>query len=298
MKLSVRTKFIFVIILFFVIIAVLSILSVFQMNMLSEKIDTILKENHFSITYARDMSEGLTSINQEITNSFLVNKSPDSVFINRKIDSFNKSLQLEKKNITEKGEDNIVANIESEYKEYLGLITRLLNIPESQDLVLHLQSNFASIQQQLMFLSQMNEKALELKTKDAKVSANKSKSLITVLGTIFFLITLSFTYSFATYFHERFSILYKGIKEINLSNYSQRLYFDGKDEFYDISLVFNEMAEELNKNNEKSALALDIKSEKNMWSKEIQELKQLLVRMNDIEEQAVELISKLESKKE
>lgn len=69
-------------------------------------------------------------------------------------------------------------------------------------------------------------------------------------------IALSFTFNFASYFNERFSKLYNGIKEIGSSNYSQRLNFEGEDEFYDISLVFNDMAKNLeeNKQNPKTNL--------------------------------------------
>ena len=74
---------------------------------------------------------------------------------------------------------------------------------------------------------------------------------MTILGTLCFLIALSFTYSFASYFNERFFQLHNGIKEIVSSNYGQRLHFDGKDEFYEIALVFNEMAEKLNENKTK-----------------------------------------------
>ena len=50
--------------------------------------------------------------------------------------------------------------------------------------------------------------------------------------------------------------LYNGIKEIVSSNYSQRLNFDGNDELYEISLVFNEMAEKLNENKQKMSVTL------------------------------------------
>ena len=61
---------------------------------------------------------------------------------------------------------------------------------------------------------------------------------MTILGSLCFLIAFSFIYSFAAYFNERFSQLYNGIKEIVSNNFGQRLYFEGTDEFYEISLVF------------------------------------------------------------
>ena len=79
---------------------------------------------------------------------------------------------------------------------------------------------------------------------------------MTIIGTLCFLIAYGFTFIFSSYFNERFFQLYNGIKEIVSSNYNQRLYLDGKDEFYEISLVFNEMADKLNENKQKMSVTL------------------------------------------
>ena len=47
-----------------------------------------------------------------------------------------------------------------------------------------------------MLLSQMNEKAIEEKTDDAKVSAKKATIQMTFIGTLCFLIAYGFTLSF------------------------------------------------------------------------------------------------------
>ena len=120
---------------------------------------------------------------------------------------------------------------------------------------------------------------------------------MTFLATFCFLIALSFTYGFSTYFSERFYQLYNGIKELVSSNYGQRLHFEGKDEFYDISLVFNEMAEKLSENKQKMELTLQVDKEKKENSDDIQELKRFLIRIRSMEEQANDLILRLENKK-
>jgi NtrC-family two-component system sensor histidine kinase KinB len=142
----------------------------------------------------------------------------------------------------------------------------------------------------------MNERATELKTSNAKVSANKALIQMTIIGIVCFLFALTFTYNFALYFNERFFQLYNGIKEIVSSNYGQRLYFDGKDEFYEISLLFNEMAEKLNKMEKESAGSLKEPLRKEVNVADLQELKLLMERMKYFEKQAKELILKLDSK--
>ena len=83
MKTSIRSKrFTIGIVLFIAIILLLSILSVYFLNRLSMKTSAILKENHYSVVFAQDMSVDLIIINKEIINCFLTNKNPDTILIN------------------------------------------------------------------------------------------------------------------------------------------------------------------------------------------------------------------------
>lgn len=293
MKISIRTKFTSGIIFLFIIIAVLSIFSALQLNRLSKKTSLILKENHYSVVYAREMSNALTNINQEITHGFLVNKYPDSILIKKELTIFDKSLQLEKNNITEVGEDKLASTIELGYKEYCDSATTFMKMSESADRILFLQKKSTILNQQLMLLSQMNEKAIELKTTDAKTSTKKALLHMTILATLCFLIAFSFAVSFASYFNERFFQLHNGIKEIVSSNYGQRLHFNGKDEFYEIALAFNKMAEKLNDNMQNKQATINEENEKEINLQGAQELKEILMRMKKIEEEASELIIKL-----
>src|SRR5450759_3043291 len=215
MKTSIRsTRFTIGMVLFLVIILLLSISSAFYLNRLSGKTSAILKENHYSVVYARDMSEDLTNINQGIINSFLTNKNPDTLIINKEFMLFDKSLELEKNNLTEPGEDKLASGIETDYIEYRDFVLKFIKSPNPDDNVLSLQKKFDSLYRQLMVLSQMNEKAIEVKTDDAKVSAKKATFQMTFIGTMCFLIAYGFTFIFSSYFNERFYRLYNGIKEI------------------------------------------------------------------------------------
>ena len=295
MKPSIRTKFAIGIVFFFVIISVLSIFSAVYLNKLSKKTGMILKENHLSVVYAREMAEGLLSINQEIINCFLLGKRVDSILMDRELKMFDHSLQMEKNNLTEPGEDKVAEGIETGFLDYRNSVVEFIKSPVIAVELLSLQKEFLNLNQQLMVLSRINEKAIELKTEAAKESAKNALTQMTFLATLCFLIALSFTYSFASYFNERFSQLYNGIKEIVSSNYGQRLYFEGKDEFYEISLVFNEMAEKLNKNEREMELTLQADFEKDHRFDNIHELKRFLIRVKSIEEQTTKLISRIEN---
>jgi methyl-accepting chemotaxis protein len=295
MKLSIRTKVALLMILLFIIILLLSVFSGYYLNKLSNKTSAILKENYLSVVYAREMSEGIMIINQEITSCFLSNKNPDSLIIKKELSFIDNSLKLEKNNITDPGEDKLVSGFETDYSEYRNTVLKSLNLPQSSGNVLYLQNKSGDLYQQLVLLSQMNGKSIENKTNDAKVYAKKAFAQMSVLGTLCFFIALLFMFNFARYFNERFFQLHNGIQELVSSNYGQRLFFDGEDEFSEIAQVFNEMAQMLSKKMQNTPVTIIKESEKEIILPDVQELKEILVRIKIIEEQVSGFISKFKT---
>jgi two-component system, NtrC family, sensor histidine kinase KinB len=299
MKTSIRsTRFTIGMVLFLVIILLLSIISDFYLNQLSKKTSAILKENHYSVVFARDMSKNLTTTNQEITGCVLTKNNPDTLIINKELRSFESSLQLELNNITETGEENLARSIEMDFHKYRDSVIAFTGLPNSVSTLFYIQKKFDKLYQQLNLLSEMNAKAIELKTSEARLYAKKVSIRMSFIGALCFLIAYGFTFSFTSYFNERFYQLYNGIKEMVASNYKQKLDFKGKDEVYEISSIFNEMAAKLAGNELQNTLTSQKGLENKYYSSDIHELKDMLIRLRNIEEQALELIFKLENKKQ
>jgi two-component system, NtrC family, sensor histidine kinase KinB len=296
MKQSIRTKFNLGMIFLFLIILVLSVFSGYYLNKLSAKTSAILKENYLSVVYARDMSEGLINISQEVTSAFFMNRKQDSLKIRKDLDLINKSLIAEKNNITEPDEDKLVSGIESDFNQYRDSVLNLIRSPESAAGELYLQSQSGVLQQKLLQLSEMNGTAIEMKTDDAKASSNSALTQMTILASLCFLIGFSFIFSFSSYFNQRFFQLYYGIKEIVSSNYDQRLNFDGKDEFYEISLVLNEMAGKLKENESQLSVNLHDESQPDTNSSDSEILRKLMSRLTKMEAEVSYLIEKFEKK--
>jgi hypothetical protein len=283
-------------ILFLGIILLLSVSSAYYLNRLSDKTNAILKENHYSVVYARDMSESLTKINRQIVSCLLTDKQPDASVLNNDFTLFNRSLQLEKNNITEPGEGDLVSGLEKDYFIYRDAVKKFTEPQNQIKKIQFLSGEFDTLYNKLMLLSQLNETAIENKTDDAKVSAKKATFQMTFIGTICFLIAYGFTFIFSSYFNQRFYRLYNGIKEIDSGNYSKKLYIDGKDELFEISVIFNEMAEKINKNKQKMPVTLQNDPGEEYKHGDIQELKNFLVRIQSIEEETKGLISRFEKK--
>jgi two-component system, NtrC family, sensor histidine kinase KinB len=299
MKQSIRTRFNTGMIFLFLIILLLSVFSGYYLNKLSQKNSAILKENYLSMVYAREMTEGILSINQEITSDFFSKRSIDNVKTGKYLDMITAGLTKEKHNITEPGEDKLVTGIDSGIAEFNDLVHKMMNNGSlSAEGIQHLQEISDKINQQLSVLSQMNGKALEVKTDDAKLYSKHALTNMTITASLCFLIGMSFSYSFAAYFNQRFSYLYEGIKQIVSSDFQQRLYFDGSDEFYEISLVINEMAAKLEKNKQKLSVTLPSESEKDMAYKDIEDIRIMLFNLKTLEEQASALLSRFKNDKD
>lgn len=280
----------------FVIILILAVFSGYFLNKLSNKTGAILRENYLSVVYAREMSAGITGITSEVTTGFLADRNYDTLEVRKHIDLIDRSLADEKNNLTEPGEDNLVSGIETGYGIYKASVMKIIHSPGSPAALLELYNESGELHRQLLLLSQMNGKAIEVKTEDAKLSAKRALAQMTILATLCFLIGMSFTFSFASYFNQRIFQLHNGIKEIVASNFGQRLFFDGKDEFYEISLVFNEMAEKLKQNEHEMSVTLPDESAKVSSPDDVHELKKMLLRIRNIEEQTANLIAKLEKR--
>ncbi|MGE5429185.1 MAG: hypothetical protein ACM3O8_14925 [Methylococcaceae bacterium] len=296
MKLSIRTKFSLGMVFIFIIILGLLGFSAFSLVKLSRKTGAILSENHVSVVYAREMTENLMLLNKEMYHCYITSQAPDTILIKNEFDQLDKTIQAELSNITEAGEDKLAATIQQGINDHKAVFRQFIQSPKQVDIIQKLQNRFDMLTQQLSILSQMNEKAIEVKTMDAKVSSKNALTQLSVIGTLCFLISLSFIYSFASYFNERFFQLYNGIKEIVSSNFGQRLYFDGKDEFYEISLLFNQMAEKLEGTNLKKPLYDFGELENDDRNEDLEELKSLLTKMKTLESQVTGVISKADKK--
>ena len=281
---------------FLLIILALSIYSAYYMNKVSKETGTILKENYLSVVYARDMAEGLTKMNQEITRSFIMNGNPNNKLLKNELIVVGNSFQSEKNNITEPGEDQLVRGIETDLKAYNDSVLKLMESPGTATRVLFLQEKFDKLHQQLMQLSQMNGKAIEVKTDNTKISSQEAMTQMSIIATLCFIIALFYSYSFSSYSSERFTQLYNEIKKLEDGDYANRLDFDGTDKFYEISLVINDMAEKLNETEKKMTVTKLIESDKILTISEIQELKSVVARIKNIEKEAEALIGKLEDK--
>lgn len=92
---------------------------------------------------------------------------------------------------------------------------------------------------------QLNLQAINSKNLAAKASAEKAKTIITLILTICTLLGLTFVFNFPSLVASPIAKLTEGIKAIANRNYGERIHLNRKDEFGQLANAFNSMAEKL-----------------------------------------------------
>ena len=208
-KLSIGLVFLFVVILLFGILGILSI------NRLGSDTASVLKNNHESLLYCNNMLKALETIK--------IRK--DAVQL------FEENLVKQENNITEQGEKEATQELRKNFKE---LVVNPLD-----------SSNYPEIRQSLIRIQDLNELAILRKNEAVQQTSSSAKFWLTVIFTILTLISFTFIFNLPAVLSKPIQSLAEGIKEIANKNYRKRIFLKQGDEFGDLANAFNSMAERL-----------------------------------------------------
>ncbi len=198
--------------LLFGMITLLTFLSTFFINKLSEESKNILIANYNSIDYCREMINALNDGNNAIVNE----------------ENFNTYLSLQLKNITEPVEATLTQQLSQNFQSY------------KTD-----TSAIATLHRNITDIMLVNMQAIVAKDSIAQKTALKAVLWIGFTGTICFLFALLVLFNLPGNIANPIKELTQSIKQIASGNYKQRIHFDKQNEFGDLSIAFNSMAEKL-----------------------------------------------------
>ncbi|MDP9075867.1 MAG: ATP-binding protein [Bacteroidota bacterium] len=248
-KLRLGFGFLFVIVLFFGVVAI------FYIHEISDSAKVILKNNYESLSFAREMRTVLDE-----------NKLP----LNQKaITDFNHHLVLQENNITEKGEKEATLGL----RKYFNVLQAPGSSPLQRD------SAQYHARAQLRKIELLNMQAIVRKNDRAQASVNKATILLGLVGTFTFLVLFSFSVNFPGFIADPLRKLVDGIREIGQKNYNQHLNFSANDEFADVATAFNEMSDRLQEW-ENSNLAT-VLSEKQRIETIIEQMQDAIIGLNE-----------------
>lgn len=251
-KLRLGFGFLFVVVLFF------GGISLFYMNKISMSSKVILKDNYETLNFTSNMRAILDEHQLPLPAKALKN--------------FENYLQLEGKNITEKGEGEAVAGLR---EAYAVLLNPQAPLTAAQDAVTKLRL-------QLRKIDQLNMNAIVRKNDAAQKAIEKAAMYVVFTASICFLVLFSFIVNFPGFVANPLREFSEAIREISRKNYKQRLEFKGSDEFSELASSFNAMAHELNK--WESSNLSKIQSEKLRIEAIIEQMQDAIIGLNERQE--------------
>ncbi|MFH0735195.1 MAG: ATP-binding protein [bacterium] len=250
---NLKTKIIAGLIFLFAVVLTLSLVGIIFINQLANDSGAIIKDNYHTIDYSTKMLKSLDmmftiqskylitpNLNQGRYDSF---KSEFAVHKNE----FEKNLNLESKNITEIGEQELVNELLLEYKKYT---TTSLMIEKEKNASEYLRFNevelrFERIRNYVQLIYNLNMNAILDKNQIAKQTASNVTYYMSIIGAVSSLLTFIFIIYFPGYIYLPITQLIEKIKHITSKEYNQRIDISANDELGELMTSFNSMAAKL-----------------------------------------------------
>ncbi|SFO34797.1 PAS domain S-box-containing protein [Paenimyroides ummariense] len=199
----------------FLLILALALISSWYVNQLKKDTNNILVANYKTLQYARNMLLALEDVAKDET----------------AINTFQENLNLQKQNVTEIGETEATNLIDKHFNT-------LKNEPTNASI-----NSF--IRRDITELMRLNMEAINRKSSIADDTAQKAIVIISVTGTLCFLIAFTLLVNLPASIANPIKELTESIKEIASQNYKKRVHFESHNEFGDLAKSFNTMAQKL-----------------------------------------------------
>ena len=243
---NLRTKIFLGLSFLFVVVLTLSIGSIIFINQLANDSRSIIKENYNTIDYSTKMLKALDVMfsaqtklyTSEKINTFKFEALRDEFFENKT--EFEKNLELEKNNITEKGENLFVNELNFEYNNFIKLARLQFNKKPIEFGEIELR--FERIRNSIQSIYNLNMDAVLSKNNIAKNTAVNVTLYMSIIGIVSSLITFIFIIYFPKYIYSPIKELITKLKQISTKEFNQRINFTANDELGELINTFNNMA--------------------------------------------------------
>ncbi len=201
--------------LLFVMVTLLTAIGSIFISKLSSDTKKILVANYNTIAYSRNMLNALNN----------------GIGLPKQTQFFEENLNKQQQNITEAGEQQLTFKLTSDF-------SALKNTTDSASSLKILRTDISDI----MLL---NMKAIQRKSNIAQQTSENAIFWVEVIGALCFLISFTLLFNLPNNIANPIKALTNSIKQIAAQNYSQRLHFESHDEFGELAMSFNSMAEKL-----------------------------------------------------
>jgi NtrC-family two-component system sensor histidine kinase KinB len=239
----------------FIVVLLFGAISLFYINLISNSAKVILKDNYESLNSVSEMRVVLDEETLPLKDSA--------------IKYFNRQLVKEERNITEIGELQAAQGLRKTFTQLQDSSLPLNQRIEAEKIA----------RRYLRTIELVNMKAIVRKNEKAHKDVEDATIILSLTGTLSFLILFSFSVNFPGIISNPLNSLLDGIREISRKNYGQRIHFEKNDEFAEVANAFNTMASQLNEW-ENSNLS-KIMSEKSRIETIIEQMHDAIIGVNE-----------------
>jgi signal transduction histidine kinase len=234
--------------LMIVIIVAVSGWSIFNALHLGKAIDVILVNNYKSILAADNMKEALERIDSSAMFFVASHSAKARQQFAENVTKFEGEFRVAADNITEPGEDQIVAQLDKDYTAYKKQIEEFLSNPrglsaKEQSVVYfdRLEPGFLGIKNRLDDLLHLNQQAMVAASARAKSQSLRAEVSTTIVAALGFVLALTFAWRFTTYVVGPISLLAEKAKQIGEGDFDQHIDLSSRDEIGLLATEFNRM---------------------------------------------------------
>jgi NtrC-family two-component system sensor histidine kinase KinB len=245
---SLRRKLAFSYGLLIIIILAVSGWSIYHLLQLGRAIDVILVNNYKSILAAENMKEALER--QDSSAMFFFASHADKARKQYEENSavFSRYFETAANNVTEKGEPEIITDIDARYRDYKTDLETLLNSDatktsgeQSQFYFRKLEPSFVGLKNRLDDLLHLNQQAM-LTANDRATSVSKRAEISTAITTLLAVVlALVLAWKFTAYVVDPISVLTEKARKIGDGDLDQYIEVASKDEIGVLAVEFNRM---------------------------------------------------------
>lgn len=199
----------------FLMILLLTVLSVIYINRLRRDTANILVDNYKTLDYSRQMLQSLNAGIRQRQHAAI----------------FEKNLYLQEKNVTEEGEHYLTIKLVADYERLK------LNFADS--------TVIERVSRDITDIMLVNMQAIARKSTLADHTSRDGILWLSLCGTVSFLVAFVMLVNLPGNIADPIRELTESIKQIASQNYAERLHFNNRSEFGELAAAFNTMAKKL-----------------------------------------------------
>lgn len=193
-KLKVKIFSSFMLLVFMLLIA--GLMSIWQLRKMNESFSDVIDNNYQSIEHALKVIYALERQDSGILMLYLGNVDEGTIVINSADSTITRSMIEIKKNATELGEENVIKNIEREYKTYFALLDSMVVDRDVKQEIAYksLHNQFTTTKGEVNHLMELNQAGMYIKAREMHNSLYQTMmpGIVSIVLAIIFALLLNF----------------------------------------------------------------------------------------------------------